>query len=138
MKDGQRRFEAAAAVTAGLLACILMVIVQAQRGLGQQHISTERDGQHDFDFEIGTWKTHLSRRVHPLTGSNSWVEYEGTTFVRGVWSGRANLVELKANRPFGPLRRFEPASVQSPIASMEPQFRQQQRRRLEPTHDRRV
>jgi hypothetical protein len=30
---------------------------------------TARDGQHDFDFEIGTWKTHLSRLQHPLTGS---------------------------------------------------------------------
>jgi len=27
--------------------------------------STERDGQHDFDFEIGTWKSHISRRCIP-------------------------------------------------------------------------
>jgi hypothetical protein len=33
--------------------------------------STERDGQHDFDFEIGTWKSHISRRLHPLTGSTT-------------------------------------------------------------------
>src|SRR5436305_4578906 len=52
----------------------------------------ERDGQHDFDFEIGTWKTHLSRRLHPLTGSNTWVEMDGTTVVRKVWPGKANLV----------------------------------------------
>jgi hypothetical protein len=25
--------------------------------------NTERDGQHDFDFEIGTWKSHISRRL---------------------------------------------------------------------------
>lgn len=37
----------------------------------------ERDGQKDFDFEIGTWKTHLKRLLNPLTGSNDWVEYEG-------------------------------------------------------------
>jgi hypothetical protein len=24
-----------------------------------QHTPTEHDGQHDFDFEFGTWKTHL-------------------------------------------------------------------------------
>ena len=24
---------------------------------------TERDGQRDFDFEVGVWKTHLKRLV---------------------------------------------------------------------------
>ena len=53
-----------------------------------------RDGQRDFDWEIGTWKTELKRRLRPLTGSNEWVEYKGTTTVTKVWGGRANLVEL--------------------------------------------
>src|SRR5437773_2845822 len=68
----------------------------------------ERDGQHDFDFEIGTWKTHLKRLVHPLTGSTTWVEYEGTTVVRKVLNGRANLVELVADGPAG---HFEGVSL---------------------------
>ncbi len=63
--------------------------------------SSQRDGQHDFDFEIGTWKTHLKRLVHPLTGSTSWVEYDGTTTVRKVLNGRANLVELVVDSPAG-------------------------------------
>ncbi|HXB56262.1 MAG TPA: hypothetical protein VN461_15895 [Vicinamibacteria bacterium] len=62
---------------------------------------TDRDGQHDFDFEFGTWKTRLSRLLHPLTGSKTWVEYEGTTVVRSVWNGRANLAELVADGPAG-------------------------------------
>jgi hypothetical protein len=41
--------------------------------------------------------------VHPLSGSSTWVEYEGTTVVRKVWSGRANLVELVADGPAGHL-----------------------------------
>ena len=53
-----------------------------------------RDEQHDFDFEIGAWATHLRRLKNPLTGSTDWVEYEGTSVVRAVWGGRANLVEL--------------------------------------------
>lgn len=57
-------------------------------------VPAARDGQHDFDFEIGEWKTRLSRLLHPLTGSTTWVTYEGTTSVRKVWNGRANILEL--------------------------------------------
>ena len=76
-----------------------------------------RDGQHDFDFEIGTWKTQLSRRLHPLTGANAWVEYEGTSVVRKVWDGRANLLELEVDGPAGrieglSLRLYNPESRQ--------------------------
>jgi len=72
-----------------------------EKGTNRQQTLTQRDGQHDFDFEIGTWKTHLKRLLRPLTGSTTWVEYEGTTVVRKVWDGRANLVELKADGPAG-------------------------------------
>jgi hypothetical protein len=76
-----------------------------------------RDGQHDFDFEFGVWRTHLRRLAHPLSGSNSWVEYDGTTTVRAVWDGRANLVELDVNGPAGhiealSLRLYNPLSHQ--------------------------
>jgi hypothetical protein len=57
----------------------------------------QEDGQHDFDFEIGAWKTHLSRLDHPLTGSSTWLEYDGTSVVRKVWDGRANLGELEVD-----------------------------------------
>ena len=60
-----------------------------------------RDGQHDFDFEFGTWATHLRRLKAPLTGSSDWVEYEGTSVVRPIWGGRANLVELDVAGPAG-------------------------------------
>lgn len=78
---------------------------------------TKPDGQHDFDFEIGTWKTHLKRLVHPLTGSSTWAEYDGTTVVRKVWDGKANLVELNVNGPAGhiealSLRLYNPQSHQ--------------------------
>ena len=76
-----------------------------------------RDGQHDFDFQIGTWKTRLKRLVHPLSGSSEWTEYEGITTVRKVWDGRANLVELTADGPAGHfeglnLRLYNPQSRQ--------------------------
>jgi hypothetical protein len=79
--------------------------------------NARRDGQHDFDFEIGTWNTHLKRLVRPLTGSTTWVEYDGTTTVRKVWNGRANLVELEVDGSKGhiealSLRLYNPESHQ--------------------------
>ena len=77
----------------------------------------QRDGQQDFDFEIGTWKTRLWRLLRPLSGSTDWARYEGTTAVRKVWDGRANLVELEADGPAGhiealSLRLYNPQSRQ--------------------------
>jgi len=96
------------------------VLAQANPGnakSGRQTTAEQQDGQHDFDFEIGTWKTHVRRLVHPLTGSTTWVEYDGTTVVRKVWNGRANLVELEADSPAGHfeglnLRLYNPQSHQ--------------------------
>jgi len=92
-------------------------VTPAPAQAASQQAAKERDGQHDFDFEIGTWKTHLKRLQHPLTGSTTWVEYEGTTVVRKVWDGRANLVELVADGPAGhlealSLRLYNPQSHQ--------------------------
>lgn len=86
------------------------------RAAGAQTAET-RDGQHDFDFHVGTWRTRLSRLLEPLTGSNGWAEYEGTTIVRKVWNGRANLVELEAEGPTGrfqglSLRLYDPGARQ--------------------------
>jgi hypothetical protein len=66
---------------------------QAAPAAGPQQL---RDGQHDFDFHFGTWKTHIRRLVHPLSGSTTWVELDGTVTTRKVWDGRANLEELEA------------------------------------------
>lgn len=108
-----------------LLACCLIVVLQPFQGLAKQNSdtsratrqSTERDGQHDFDFEIGTWKSQISRRVHPLTGSNTWVQMEASVVFRKVWDGRANLMELRADGPNGHLeelnlRLYNPQSHQ--------------------------
>ena len=101
----------------------LLALLPAMPALARQKATTpadapvaaSRDGQHDFDFEIGTWKTHLKRLVHPLSGSTEWTEYEGVTTVRKVWNGRANLVELVADGPAGHfeglnLRLYNPQS----------------------------
>jgi hypothetical protein len=76
-----------------------------------------RDGQRDFDFEMGSWRPHISRLLHPLSGSTTWVEYQGTSVVRKVWNGRANLLELEVAGPSGniealSLRLYNPESHQ--------------------------
>jgi hypothetical protein len=68
---------------------------------------------HDFDFEHGRWHTTLRRRLHPLSGSDVWADYAGTTVVHPVLGGRANLVELDVSGPEGrlqglSLRLFDP------------------------------
>jgi len=90
-----------------LFACLPALLSYPLPGLAQERAASApapRDGQHDFDFEIGTWRTQLKRRLRPLTGSNTWVEMTGTTVVRKVWNGRGNLVELVAEGEGG---RFE-------------------------------
>jgi len=76
-----------------------------------------RDGQHDFDWDIGSWKVHMKRLLHPLSGSTTWAEYDGTDVVRKVWSGRANLGEVELDGPSGhleflTLRLYNPESHQ--------------------------
>jgi hypothetical protein len=66
-----------------------------------QGTATQRDGQHDFDFNIGTWKTHIRRLLHPLTGSTTWLELNGAASVREIWDGRAQLEEVEADGPTG-------------------------------------
>ncbi|HEX7832788.1 MAG TPA: hypothetical protein VF787_24260 [Thermoanaerobaculia bacterium] len=73
----------------------------------------ESDGQHDFDFEIGTWKTHVRRLVKPLSGSTTWVEMNGTTVVRPIANGRGNIVELVADGFVGiSVRLYNPKAKQ--------------------------
>jgi hypothetical protein len=75
------------------------------------------DGQHDFDFELGSWKIHLKRLLHPLTGSNSWVEFDGTSVTRKLWDGRSQIEQFETDGAAGhieglTLRLFNPQSHQ--------------------------
>jgi hypothetical protein len=75
--------------------------------------AADEEGQRAFDFDLGTWKTHSSRLLHPLTGSKDWVDMDGVSVVKKVWDGRANLAEYKADGPAGhieliALRWFNP------------------------------
>jgi hypothetical protein len=94
-----------------LILCGLVVILQPLRGLAQQTSEAakavskpalaEHDGQHDFDFELGSWKIHLKRLLHPLTGSTTWVEFDGTSVTRKVWDGRSQIEEFETDSSAG-------------------------------------
>ncbi|MGA8037450.1 MAG: hypothetical protein WB985_15915 [Candidatus Acidiferrales bacterium] len=76
----------------------------AQRASTAQHpaalpVPSLRDGQHDFDFEIGTWNIHLSRRVKRLEGSNEWVEFHGTSVTKPLWDGKSNIEQFETESP---------------------------------------
>lgn len=62
---------------------------------------TERDGQHDFDFNLGVWHTHITRIVDPFASGSPSVELNGTVTVRKVWDGKAELEEIEADGPKG-------------------------------------
>ncbi|GLQ90227.1 SGNH/GDSL hydrolase family protein [Dyella flagellata] len=79
--------------------------------------AAEHDGQHDFNFEFGTWKTHVSLLRHPLTGSKDWAEFDGITVVHKVWNGQANLLELdmhnaSSHAHLASFRLYNPATRQ--------------------------
>jgi len=105
-----------------LFVCVLFVVLQPLPGAAQQNLdasktSTEWGGQHDFGFGVAAWKTHLRHLQHPLTGSSTWIEYEGTSVVRKIWNGRANMAELEVDGPTGhveglSLRLYNPPSHQ--------------------------
>lgn len=78
----------------------------------------QRDGQRDFDWEIGTWTTNVRVLRNPLSGkSPEWVEYQGTSKVVALMDGRANFVELSVSGSTGKieggsLRLYNPQSHQ--------------------------
>lgn len=79
--------------------------------------TSARDGQHDFDFDFGTWKMHIRRLVHPLSGSPEWTDMEGTTVTNKIWNGRANLAVVEADGSPGhlellALRLYDPQAHQ--------------------------
>jgi hypothetical protein len=89
-------------VRAGLMA---LAVATAAPALAQpsRPVPPTVGGPHDFDFEFGDWKCHLRRLLHPLTGSTTWVEYDGTSIVRPWWSGKANVGELELDGSAGHL-----------------------------------
>src|SRR5215831_1998168 len=63
--------------------------------------SASHDGQHDFDFNLGVWHSHIKRITDPFSKDAPSIELDGTVTVRKVWDGRAFLEEIEADGPNG-------------------------------------
>jgi hypothetical protein len=57
------------------------------------------DGTRDFDFLHGRWRVHNRRLRRPLSGSEEWDEFEGTSVVRPLGEGLGNIEEWQADAP---------------------------------------
>jgi hypothetical protein len=70
-----------------LLSFALPAMFSAQTATPQSpgdHNAIPHDGRHDFDFEVGTWKAHVRKLLHPLTGSTEWDDLDGTVVTRSL------------------------------------------------------
>ena len=77
--------------------CVLIFAARPMYGFAAE----PRDGAHDFDFNFGTWHTHIKRQTKALSGASEFVVLDGTVTVRKAWDGRAQLEEIEANGPDG-------------------------------------
>jgi hypothetical protein len=81
----------------------IAVVVGAVAGIALSYpcVGAIRDGQHDFDFNIGVWKTHITRFLDPFDSGTKSIELNGTVTVRKVWDGKAELEEIETDGPKG-------------------------------------
>ena len=113
MTAAPKRARIALAFAALLLALPGAAVPQEPPAAGRE----ARDGQRDFDWEIGSWSTRLRYRPEPFAGTDRWIEYRGTSDVSAILGGRSNLVELSVEGPAGrieglSLRLYDPQARQ--------------------------
>lgn len=101
MKKSRRLSSISPGCAVGLFALGMSLFIQIALAEPSASPSAERDGQHDFDFNIGVWHSHIRRILDPLSGSTHSIELDGAVTVRKVWGGRAQLEEIEADGPKG-------------------------------------
>ena len=101
-------------LTVGLSALMLIATAASGGASADPAPSTVADGQRDFDWEIGTWRTTVRVLAEPLSESaDEWLQFAGTSVVRPLSERRANVVELAVSGASGRidglnLRLYEP------------------------------
>ena len=89
-------------LVAGLSAFMLITMAASGDASTAPAPSTVADGQRDFDWEIGTWRTTVRVLAEPLSESaDEWLQFTGTSVVRPLLDRRANVVEFEVSGPNG-------------------------------------
>jgi hypothetical protein len=99
--EKQVKHWAKTAVVLGAVAGVVLSYPRVEASQSPTPPAVVRDGQHDFDFNIGVWHTHIKRILDPFASSSGSVELNGTVTVRKVWDGKAELEEIEADGPKG-------------------------------------
>jgi hypothetical protein len=101
-------------LTAGLSALLLLATAASGDASPFPASSTIADGQRDFNWEIGTWRSTVQVLADPLSDSpDEWLHFSGTSTVRPLLDRQANVVEFEVSGPNGRidalnLRLYEP------------------------------
>lgn len=94
----------------------LMLIATAVSGDASPSPASSKvaDGQRDFDWEIGSWRSTVRVLAEPLSESaDEWLQFAGTSVVRPLMDRRANVLEFQVSGQNGSinalnLRLYEP------------------------------
>ena len=76
------------------LTAVLAALLLPLCAYAQAPAAPDPDAGHGFDFLIGDWKARLRQLDKPLTGSTTWVEYEGISRTHKVLDTNANFEEF--------------------------------------------
>jgi hypothetical protein len=57
--------------------------------------------EHDFDFNMGRWKTQIRAVLDPLSAPDEWTNLQGTHTVYRVWGDWADIGQLEVDGPSG-------------------------------------
>jgi hypothetical protein len=66
--------------------------------------SERTPGPNDFDFLMGSWKVHHRKLRSRLSGCTEWIDSDGTSFVRPLMGGLANVDDNVIEGPTGAYR----------------------------------
>ena len=96
---------------------LILFVLCTNQNIAQSQSKPDENPENDFAFHIGTWQTKLKVLKNPLSNSTTWVEFEGTSIVREVCNGKANMVELTVQGMAGKiegvsLRLYNPLTKQ--------------------------
>ena len=82
-----------------VLVCLAMVAVLPTSALAEQTSSPGqlRDGSHDMEFSLGTWRTEITSFKDPFDHPEVASHMTGTKRARPVWNGKAILEEIEAD-----------------------------------------